>query len=384
MARLEIDREKCLGCGSCVDSCAAGALTMEDGCAVCNAEKCVLCRVCISVCPVEAISVSRSEGKAAEASGVMIFAQCAQGSPIQAAYELTAAGRRLADDLGCELIAAALGSGRQEAQDLVYYGADRVFYLPQLTDERDITETFGALCAAEKPEIVLVPATSLGRSIAPRLAARMKTGLTADCTALEIDTARRLLRQTRPAFGGNLMADIFCPSARPQMATVRPGVMPAGQPDKSRKGSLHELAAVKAEPGRAEVISSRERGGGSIASADVIVSVGKGIGQRKNMRLAYRLAELLGGEVGVTRPLVDAGWAEQSRQIGQTGTAVSPKLLICCGISGAVQHLAGMGGAKTVVAINSDPDAPIFSAAHYKVVGDCVEVMTKLIEELEK
>jgi len=219
-----------------------------------------------------------------------------------------------------------------------------------------------------------------GRSLAPRVAARVGTGLTADCTGLDIG-ADGLLQQTRPAFGGNLMATIITAARRPQMATVRPGVFSAAPRAAGRQG---EVVRVQQPTGLVlpQVLKTAPGAPGeSIAAARVIVSAGRGIGNQKNLELVRRLAERLGGSMGVTRPLVDMGWAPYPCQIGQTGLAVAPDLLVCCGVSGAIQHLAGMGGAKVVVAINSDPQAPIFGAAHYKVVGDAVEILKQLLAQ---
>ena len=249
--------------------------------------------------------------------------------------------------------------------------------------EAPYTDWICRLAAEYKPEILLFGATPFGRSLAPCVAARLQTGLTADCSVLDIDGETGLLRQTRPAFGGNLMATIVTPHHRPQMATVRPGVMPLPAADAARQGQIVTDDAAVA-PGLVELLQEvRDGGGSALQKAEVIVSVGRGIGQRKNMKLAEELAAKLGGVMGVSRPLVEMGWATQDRQIGQTGTAVAPRLLIACGISGAIQHLAGIAGAKTVVAVNTDPNAPIFGAADYKVVADAAETLRALIDALE-
>ena len=236
-----------------------------------------------------------------------------------------------------------------------------------------------------KPEILLLGATGFGRSLAPRIAARVKTGLTADCTILEIDHETGLLHQTRPAFGGNLMATIVCPGHRPQMATVRPGIMPVQDPDFSREGQIismeYEDSIEKKIKLMEEILAPEVK---TIADAEIIVAVGRGIGSQKNMALAEKLASLIGGSLGVSRPLVDIGWGNHKNQIGQTGSSISPKLLISCGISGAIQHLAGISGAENIIAINTDPEAPIFNTAHYKVVGDCVEILKKMITSIEE
>ena len=231
------------------------------------------------------------------------------------------------------------------------------------------------LCQLQ-PEIVLFGATPLGRSLAPRIAARVQTGLTADCTVLAIDPETGLLRQTRPAFGGNLLATIVCPQHRPQMATVRPGVLSALPFDGTRCGETVRTNLREACKAPVTMLSHMPHPPVSdLREARIILSVGRGIGSQKNVKMARALAHKLGAQLGVSRPLVDAGWGEAHEQIGQTGHSVAPDLLIACGISGAIQHLAGIGRAKRVIAINSDPDAPIFSVADVGIVADCLDVL---------
>lgn len=242
------------------------------------------------------------------------------------------------------------------------------------------------LVAERKPEAILYGATAFGRELAPGVAVRLQTGLTADCTVLSMDTETGLLQQTRPAFGGNLMATIVCPRHRPQMATVRPGIFKAPDFDYGRSGTITQVALAEDVKAQRRNLDSR-RGVGtaaSIANAERLVVVGRGIGSKKNLPLMRRLAEALGAELGCTRPVVEAGWLEYRHQIGQTGVSVSPRLLVSIGVSGAIQHLAGIGGAECIIAINEDPDAPIFGAAQYKVVGDAVEVVEELLAQLER
>ena len=221
-------------------------------------------------------------------------------------------------------------------------------------------------------EAILYGATAFGRELAPGVAVRLQTGLTADCTVLSMDAETGLLQQTRPAFGGNLMATIICPNHRPQMATVRPGIFREPEFDYSRSGTITQVFLAEDTKARVEISIPAEEWGqqASIADAERLVVVGRGIGSKKNLPLMRRLAEALGAELGCTRPVVEAGWLEYHHQIGQTGVSVSPKLLVSIGVSGAIQHLAGIGGAECIIAINEDPDAPIFGAAQYKVVGD--------------
>lgn len=392
MAGLIINKEKCVGCGICVKGCAAKALKVENKKAVVD-ENCVLCGICVDSCPFGAISIEKDQNGPVDISeyhGIWIFAEQQEGRVLDVAFELIGKGKMLADQKGCELTAVLLGDQLTgAAEKLISYGADRVLLCEDpilaIPSEESYSETISRLIRKEKPDILLFGATGFGRSLAPRIAARVRTGLTADCTVLGINQETGLLEQTRPAFGGNLMATIICPYHRPQMATVRPGVMPAMEPSPTRKGEIIRVHIPKAASPLVELLQKIQTGTGeSIADAPIIVSAGKGIGSQKNMALVRELAALIGGSVGVTRPLVDSGWCEYKNQIGQTGCAVAPKLLIACGISGAIQHLAGIGGAKTIIAINNDPEAPIFSVAHYAVVGDCVEILKELISTLKE
>lgn len=391
MQGLIIEKEKCKGCGICIKTCAAKALCVQDKKAQVN-DDCVLCGICIDSCPFKAISIKKedlSEIDLSEYKGIWVFAEQLSGEVQTVAFELICKGRELAEEKGTKLTALLFGNNVEaEAQKLLAYGANRVILCDDksLADnlEERYVEILGQLVEKYKPEILLFGATGFGRSVAPRLAAHIQTGLTADCTQLEIDKETGLLKQTRPAFGGNLMATIICPNHRPQMATVRPGVMPVKEASYEGKGEVIKVPVVATKTPQVEILEQvlmEEKG--SIADAEIIVSAGKGIGSQKNLELVKKLAQLIGGTVGASRPLVDIGWSQYKNQIGQTGFAVAPKLLITCGISGAIQHLAGISGAKTIIAINSDPDAPIFSVADYKVVGDCVEILKKLIACIE-
>lgn len=392
MSGLTIRREECIGCGSCEGVCPQGAIACgADGTASADHSRCVLCGLCVSACPAGAIAIEKNEASGPDGlwRDVWVYAELTDGGVHPCAGELLGKARELADALGCRTAALVIGGEEIEAcaPDLIAAGADRVLLAAgeafRRPEEEVYADAAAQLIGAQKPEIVLFGATEFGRSFAPRVAARVKTGLTADCTVLDVDPETGLLRQTRPAFGGNLMATIVCANHRPQMATVRPGVLPAPPPDPARRGEV-QRCPVAALPARTEILSVVRSAaeGRKITDAEIIVSAGRGIGSKKNLRLVKELAELLGGDYGVSRPLVNLGWGEYTHQIGQTGAAVSPRLLITCGISGAIQHLAGIAGAETVIAINTDPDAPIFSRADYAVVGDCVEILQELITSL--
>ena len=391
MSGLKIDLERCKGCGRCVKVCAAGALKVENKKASVDEALCIMCGMCQDSCKFDAICLEKDEAvvSLSDYRGVFVFAELSEEGPLPVAFELLGKGRALADSLGVKLSAVVVGfETEKHAASLIAHGADEVILCddPVYKDalEEPLASAIVSLVQREKPEILLFGATMFGRSLAPRVAARLHTGLTADCTVLEIDGETRLLRQTRPAFGGNLMATIVCPNNRPQMATVRPGVMQALEADESRTGTVRKDTAPAAPFSGVELLEAvKAAKAESIKDAKIIVDAGRGIGSKKNLKLVKELAELLGGTYGVSRPLVDMGWSEYGHQVGQTGCTVAPDLLICCGVSGAIQHLAGISGAKKIIAINSDPDAPIFSAAHYKLVGDCVEIVREMIAQLK-
>jgi electron transfer flavoprotein alpha subunit len=322
---------------------------------------------------------------------VWVFAEQRQGTLTPVVVELLGEGRKLADKLGVKLCALLVGSNVKDLiQTLIHYGADRVYCVDNELLEKYTTDGYSkAVCIAVekyKPEIIMMGATHIGRDLAPRIASKLNTGLTADCTGLAIDPEDGKLRQTRPAFGGNLMATIICPETRPQMCTVRPGVMDKAIKDTNRTGETIEIEVdISQKDIRTKVLEivKIKRDMIPLTDADVIVSGGMGIKNAEGFKMLKELADVLGGTLGASRATVDAGWIDKSRQVGQTGTTVRPKLYIACGISGAIQHLAGMQESGMIVAINTNPNAPIFEVADYGIVGDVYEVVPQLIELLK-
>lgn len=393
MAAIEISSDKCLGCGACTEACPFAAIRLENRKAVILAN-CTLCGACVSSCAFEAIALQKEEAAGPEDPsswrGVWVFGEQQEGVPAGVALELLGEGRRLADELGVPLSAVLMGQNLSEAAGrLVAGGADRVYRIDHpslhLFNDESYADIFVQLIRRYRPEIILMGATTYGRSLAPRIATRLNTGLTADCTSLEIDRERRIILQTRPAFGGNLMATIICPDRRPQMCTVRPKVMKPLAADPSRRGEIVEAdVAIPADTAVKVTQTVRTLSEAvNLAEADIVVSAGRGIGDPKNLGIIEELAQVLGGALGASRAVVDAGWAAYSRQVGQTGKTVSPKVYFACGISGAVQHLAGMSSSDRIVAINKDPEAPIFKVAHFGIVGDVLEVVPAMTREFK-
>lgn len=326
-----------------------------------------------------------------EFKGVFVFVQQMDNVVSSVSYELLGKARELAKELATDVTALLLGSGVEGLTDeLAAYGADRIIVVDDVKLKDYMTEPYtdaiSKIITQYKPEIVLFGATAVGRDLAPRISARICTGLTADCTKLEIDGEHRRLQMTRPAFGGNLMATIICPEYRPQMATVRPGVMQKAERDDSKKAEIIHFD-VKLRKGRSYVeivdIIKKEAAKHDIQDAKILVSGGRGVGSKENFAMLYELAELLGGTVASSRACVDAGWTDKEMQVGQTGKTVRPHLYIAVGISGAIQHIAGMEESDIIIAINKDDTAPIFDIADYGIVGDLNKVIPELIEKLK-
>ncbi len=407
---LKISEDKCIGCKICIDKCPFDALEMKNDLAVVDADKCTLCGACIDPCPVDAITLEKKEKVKVDLSeykGVWVLAEQRENQLMNVSFELVSEGRKLADARNEDLSAVVLGSDiKAEAKKLIAYGADHIYIIEdeELKDYRTSTYTkvITDLINSYKPEIVLLGATHNGRDLGPRLSARLKTGLTADCTKLEIDQEEGILLQTRPAFGGNLMATIICPDHRPQMSTVRPGVMNMVELDEKRTGDVQEVTVnlgdnvdlnVKRKifnvtPNisqmdvftRIKEIVKEAKASVNLEDADIIVSGGRGVGNPEGFNIIKSLASALNGEVGASRAVVDEGWIDQDHQVGQTGKTVKPKLYIACGISGAIQHRAGMNGADYIIAINTDKDADIFGICDYGIVGDLHTIVPLMIE----
>lgn len=427
--KAQLIEGKCIACGArCETSCPKDAITMNDkGEPIIDVEKCIGCRKCIKVCPADAIEIvftpeeqkildelAAKEGKAApepeeelseeearilakikEYKGVWVYVEHTEGEPADVSWELLGVGAELAKERGVELCTVVLGQDVEHlCKKSFAYGARKVYSIDDPLLHYYRTEPYyKAIChlvEKYKPEIMLIGATGLGRDLAGAIATELKTGLTADCTGLAIDE-RGYLLQTRPAFGGNIMATILTERTRPQMASVRPHVMPMPEKDESRSGEIiRETVPVKEEDIATKVLEiimdSRSDEYVDVAAADVIISGGRGMCNPENYSILQELADELGGVVGCSRAAVEAGWMPVERQVGQTGKTVRPKIYIACGISGAIQHLVGMQDSDVIIAINRDKSAPIFEVATFGIVGDLFQIvpaLTSYIKELK-
>lgn len=392
---ITIIADKCKGCGLCAKNCPYAAIDMVNKKAVVN-DKCVDCNACVKSCKFDAIiGVEVEEKQETDLSaykGVWVFAEQREGKVMPTVFELLGEGRKLAADLGVELSALLLCDSEGDMpKELAAYGADKVIVAKSALLKDYTTDAYTKVITDvindKKPEIFLIGATNIGRDLGPRLAGRLYTGLTADCTGLAIDPETRGILQTRPAFGGNIMATIVTPRHRPQMSTVRPGVMKKGEPDYTKEAVIEEakfeLADSDIHTRVVEFVKAAKQAV-NLVEADIIVSGGRGLGNADGFKLIEELANALGGVVGSSRAAVDAGWISQDHQVGQTGKTVRPKLYIACGISGAIQHLAGMQTSDCIVAINKNPDAPIFKVADFGIAGDLYKVIPMILEELKK
>ncbi|MBE5035123.1 electron transfer flavoprotein subunit alpha [Gallibacter intestinalis] len=410
---INVIKDKCKGCGICVKACPFSAITMKDKVAEIGSA-CTACGVCVSKCPFEAIEKTEDEDVVdlSAYKDIWVFAEQRDGKLMNVALELIGEGKRLAKEISDEtkLCAVVVGDGVAHLADECYaYGADEVILIQDPLLKNYTTDGYAKVITDAinefKPEIVLYGATHIGRDLAPRIAARCNTGLTADCTRLDVRVSSYIeyakknttldtstldpndpstgIKQTRPAFGGNLMATIICPKTRPQMSTVRPGVMQKREPVEGAKGELVEYKpTIAASDIRTEIVeivkSTKELV--SLTDAEIICSGGRGLGNEDGFKLIKEFADKVGGVVGASRAAVDAGWIDHSHQVGQTGTTVKPKIYFACGISGAIQHLAGMQTSDFIVAINKDADAPIFEVADFGIVGDLYKIVPLIIE----
>jgi electron transfer flavoprotein alpha subunit len=394
---IKIITEKCVRCGLCVKACPFGALAQNERkeIPVIDLMKCTLCGACVESCKFDAIWMQEKAATTHDLSAykdVWVFAEQHDGEIQSITFELLGEGRKLADALGMKLCAVLLGHNiESKTSELISRGADTVYLAdrPELAHFQD--ESYAAvlvdLVQRHKPSIFLCGASTIGRSLVSRVAVKVKAGLTADCTALAIDPKSGNLLQTRPAFGGNIMATIETPNARPQMATVRHKVMKEAEIDTHRKGqiSIEKIADVllKTKARRLKFVPEVETTM-NIAEANIIISGGRGLQAPENFSILRDLAETLGAGVGASRAAVDSNWIPYSHQVGQTGKTVCPKIYIAVGISGQIQHLAGMQSSDIIIAINKDPDAPIFKVATYGIVGDLFTIVPKLTSEFRK
>ncbi len=392
MPGLEIHQEKITDKQALIKLCPFGALEEKGGRITINAA-CKMCRLCVKKGPAGAVEYIEDETKPAIDKslwkGIAIYVDHVDGEIHPVTYELIGKAKELAAVINHPVYAVFMGSGVEDkCEGLLHYGVDKVFVYdnPELTHFKieSYTAVFEDFINKNKPTVILVGATTVGRQLAPRVAARMRTGLTADCTVLEMDENTDL-GQIRPAFGGNIMAHIMTPNNRPQMATVRYKVMNAPERRAEKSGVIEkcEIAPEKLWA-RVDVLGIvkkvQEK---TIEASDVLVAAGRGVKKEEDLEMLEELAALLGGQLACTRPLVESGWVDAKKQIGLSGRTVRPKLIITCGVSGAIQFAAGMNHADCIVAINKDDKAPIFKTAHYCIHGDLYEIIPRLIEKIK-
>lgn len=388
-----VESDLCDGCKLCLKACPYDAVELKSGKAE-ILERCTSCGACLEVCKKEAVRTDarpKTIPDFSDRKGVWVFAEQRQGRLTGVSLELLGKARELAQTLNEEVTALLLGDQVKDLADtLIRYGADNVHVAEHeiLKDYRTLpyTNVIAEAIQNHKPNIFLMGASHIGRDLAPRVSRRIGAGLTADCTELTIDSEENLLRQTRPAFGGNVMATITNRYSRPQMATVRPGVMESS-PGSCTKGNIiaHEVILSDNDVGTRilDVVKEKKKGV-DISRAKIIVAGGRGVGDAKGFSRIWELAEIMQAEVAGTRVTVEEGWISPERQVGQTGRAVRPEIYIACGISGAIQHRAGMINSKYIIAINKDPRAPILQVANWVIVGDLHEVIPEMIHQLRQ
>ena len=392
MAQIAVIERKCTGCEQCVSACPFSAIDMIGGKAQMNAA-CKVCGLCLKQCPQGAIIRLETKVDSVDKtkwSDILVFAEQSEGSLHPVCLELIGEAQRLAAGKDQRVKAVILGGHVEDcAQELRHYGVDEVHVYEGEELSFFRADAFAA-CVEDcikkiKPSVVLVGATALGRSLAPRLSTRFRTGLTADCTQLELKANTDLV-QIRPAFGGNIMAQIVTPNTRPQFATVRYKVMEAPKRMEEEKGEvLRQRMPKTVRDSRVKLVSTEPvPKAANISDAEILVVAGRGLQKKEDLELVRELAGLLGGEYAVTRPLAEKGWESNARQIGLSGRTVRPKLIITFGVSGAIQFTAGMDQAEHIIAVNSDKDAPIFKLAHVCIVSDLYEVLSQMISKLKE
>jgi electron transfer flavoprotein alpha subunit len=393
---IEVIRVKCVGCNKCIKACAYDAITIsDDNIAEIDMDKCTLCGACVSACPFDAIMIRKYGQEAIDRSqykDVWVYAEQKDGELAPVVTELLGKGKELAEQRESKLAAVLLGHKVSHlCEELIAHGAELVYLIddPALENFLDIPYTKALVYLAEKykPEIILAGASVTGRSFIPRAAVELKTGLTADCTDLAInhENVGELL-QTRPAFGGNIMATIITPNHLPQMATVRHKVMDPAQRDNSRSGDIitenFDFNQIKDKSKFIGFVAD-ETQTVNLTEANVVISGGRGLKNKENFKLIKEFADSIGAAVGASRAAVDSEWITYPHQVGQTGKTIKPKIYIAIGISGAIQHLAGMQSADYIIAINKDPNAPIFKVADLGLVGDLFDVIPQLVKKLK-
>jgi electron transfer flavoprotein alpha subunit len=391
---INIIAEKCIGCGICVKNCPFDALSMLEKLAVVG-DSCTGCNVCVEKCPVNAIEIinlDRKKVDTSEYTDVWVFIEIYEEKIVPVSIELMGEGRKLADKLGSKLCAFVIGDNiDKNIQEAIGYGVDKVYYYDDSLLKNYTTDAFSKVFSEGidkyKPEIVLIGATHIGRDLGPSVAVKADTGLTADCTELEIDGETKNLKQTRPAFGGNLMATIICPDNRPQMSTVRPGVMEKAVFDSSKSGEIINLSSTLSKEDiriKIKEIVKDVENKVSLTDAEVIVAGGKGVGSAEGFELLKELADKFGGSIACSRAGIEEEWLPAQYQVGQTGVTVKPKIYFACGISGAIQHVTGMKNSENIIAINTDPRASIFDIADYGIVGDLFNVVPLIMDEIDR
>ena len=389
---IKVIYEKCTLCKVCIDVCPFDAIEIKDNKIFIN-EKCTLCGLCVKNCPEKALYKEEKKKEEIDTSkyqGIWFFAETKDGSISPVSYEMLSACLKIKEKLNQEISGVLFGENVSSlAPDLIKRGCDNVYVIKneklENFGEQTFADAFSKLINKYKPNIVIAAATMIGRSFIPSVAAKIKTGLTADCTDIDIDEETGLLVQTRPTFGGNLMAKIICKYHRPQMATIRPKIFSPAEVIDGKDGNIIEENIEIEDDGNVEILG-REKVENvvDLQEAEIIVSGGRGMKGPENFDIIKEFASLLGGAVGASRAAVDSGWIPYPHQVGQTGKTVKPKIYIACGISGAIQHLAGMQTSDFIIAINKDREAPIFKVANLGVVGDLFEVVPLVIKKIKQ